>query len=82
MKKEFALEHYDKECEKNEHLMEMEKQTLIRNMESILEELKNDGFVNSYKWEKIQKSYKEYLSYKKASQKSTEIYNIIKTLED
>lgn len=82
MKKEFALEHYGKECEKNEHLMEMEKQTLIRNMESMLEELKNDGYANSYKWEKIQKSYEEYLSYKKASQKSTEIYNIIKTLED
>ena len=45
MTKEFALNHYDKECEKSEQLMEMEKQNLIRNMESMLEEIKNDGYV-------------------------------------
>jgi len=81
MTKEFALNHYDKECEKSEQLMEMEKQNLIRNMESMLEEIKNDDYVNSYKWEKIQKSYEEYQRYRKESRHNIEIFNIVKTLE-
>jgi len=82
MKKEFALNFYNGEYEKASNLVEMEKQNLIRNMESMLEEIKKDGFVNSYKWEKIQKSYEEYQRYRKESTHNIEIYNIIKTLED
>jgi gentisate 1,2-dioxygenase len=81
MTKEFALEHYEKEGEKNKQLMEMEKQTLIRNMESMLEELKNDSYVNSYKWDKCCKAYEEYQRYRKETQHNIEIYNVIKTLE-
>ena len=76
MTKEFALNHYSEECEKSEQLMD------IRNMESMLEEIKNDDYVNSYKWEKIQKSYEEYQRYRKESRHNIEIYNIVKTLED
>ena len=81
MTKEFALNHYDKECEKSEQLVEMEKQNLIRNMESMLEEIKNDGYVNSYKWDKCCKAYEEYQRYRKESRHNIEIYNVIKTLE-
>ena len=82
MKKESVLNFYNEECEKASNLVEMEKQNLIRNMESMLKEIKKDGFVNTYKWEKIQKSYEEYQRYRKESAHSFEIYNIIKTLED
>lgn len=81
MRKEFALELYVKEYKESENLVEMEKQNLICNMEAMLEELKNGGYTTSCKWEKIQKSYEEYLSYKKASQKSHEIYSIIKAID-
>lgn len=82
MTKEFALNYYGEECKKSGDLVEMEKQNIIRNMESMLEEIKDEGYVNSYKWDKICKSYAEYQNYRKQAQENITLYNIIKTLED
>ena len=82
MTKENSLKYYDEELNKYARLQESQKQAVINNVESFLKELKEDGFLNEYKFEKIEKSISEYKQWREMERLNTTVYNAIRMLDD
>lgn len=81
MKKEKALEYFNEQTKRDENLIEMERQNIIKHLRSIADELEESSYLNEYKVDKLLSSIKEYKTWKNEYSTHIAIYNAVNSIE-